>query len=243
MMATNFRKYENPPVAPIPSPINHFDFTHELLGAREAYRLAFAFRKLSKLPKGNQEPVILIPGWKAPQQTMGPLLRFLRGRNFEAHYWGLGTNKGNPEADSEILAEKIQFLASNNGRKVALIGWSLGGVIARETARLTPSSVSQVITYGTPVVGGPTFTPAAQVYGESECRRISERVTELDERTPITVPITAIFTRRDKLVSWPACIDRVSPIVTHYEVTSTHVSMGFDPDVWQIVAESLINQE
>ncbi len=243
MKATNLRKYQAPPLAPSPRPINQFNFAYEFLGAREAYRLALAFRKLSKLPKGNEDPVILIPGWKASQQTMGPLLGFLRGRNFDAHHWGLGTNKGNPEVDSELLTEKVQSLTSDTGRKVALVGWSLGGVIARETARLAPSSVSQVITYGTPVVGGPTFTPAARVYGESECRRISERVTELDEKTPITVPITAIFTRRDKLVSWPACIDRVSPNVTHYEVTSTHVSMGFDPDVWQIIVESLNNQE
>ena len=239
MKATSFRKYEKPPGAPPPSPVAQFDFAYEFLGTREAYRLALAFRELSRLPRGNQDPVILIPGWKAPQQTMWPLLRFLRGRNYDAHYWGLGTNDGNPESDSEILAEKVQLQASETGTKVALVGWSLGGVVARETARLAPASVSQVITYGTPVVGGPTFTPAAQVYGESECRRISERIIELDEQMPITVPITAIFTRRDKLVSWPACIDSVSPFVTHYEVSSTHVSMGFDPDVWQIVVESL----
>lgn len=243
MKATNFRKYEIPPVAPTPRPIDRFNFAYEFLGAREAYRLALAFRKLAKLPKGNEDPVILIPGWRAPQQTMWPLLRFLRGRNFDAHHWGLGTNKGNPEVDSELLIEKLQILTSGTSRKVALVGWSLGGVIARETARLAPSLVSQVVTYGTPVVGGPTFTPAAQIYGESECRRISERVIELDGKMPITVPITAIFTRRDKLVSWPACIDRVSPNVTHYEVTSTHVSMGFDPDLWQIVVQSLKNQE
>ena len=243
MKTTNPRKYEKPPRAPAPSPIRRFDFGYELLGTREAYRLALAFRKLSKLPKGQKEPVILIPGWRAPQQTMAPLRKYLWGRNYDAHHWGLGSNEGNPEVDSEILAEKVQTQVSETGRKVALIGWSLGGVIARETARLVPASISQVITYGTPVIGGPTFTPAAQIFGESECRRISERVIELDKKMPIAVPITAIFTRRDKLVSWPACIDRASPFVTHYEVSSTHVSMGFDPDVWQIIVETLRNRE
>lgn len=242
MAASHIIKYQAPPEAPAPTPLNEFAFAHELLGVREAYRLALAFRQLSKLPKGDREPVILIPGWKAPQQTMGPLRRFLRGRNYDARHWGFGTNEGNPEADSERLAEKVHVRASETGRRVALVGWSLGGVIARETARQVPDSITQVITYGTPAVGGPTFTPAAQVYGESECRRIARRIIELDREMPISVPITAIFTRRDKLVSWPACIDRASPNVMHYEVSSTHVSMGFDPDVWRIVVKSLANR-
>ncbi len=233
--------YSIPPKAPEPEPLDQFNLFYETLGVWDAYRLVFAARKLARLSKGNDQPVILIPGWQAPQQTMAPLRQFLRSRNLDARHWGLGTNRGHPEADSELLARRVEAEVAGSGRPVALVGWSLGGVIARETARIVPDAVSQVITYGTPVIGGPTFTPAARMYGPAECRRIAELQRELDLQRPITRPITAIFTRRDKFVSWPACIDRTSPLVTHYEVGSTHVSLGFDPDVWWIIGERLVN--
>ena len=96
-----------------------------------------------------------------------------------------------------------------------------------------------MITYGTPVIGGPTFTVGANKYGKEECQRIASLIDELDRDMPIAVPITAIFTRNDGTVSWPACIDRVSKRVTHIEVKSSHGSMGVDPDVWRIVGEKL----
>jgi pimeloyl-ACP methyl ester carboxylesterase len=155
-----------------------------------------------------------------------------------AEHWGLGTNHGDPEADSEALVARLAA-DGDDAATVTLVGWSLGGVIAREVARQAPHRVARVITYGTPVVGGPTYTPAAGVYGEAECRRIRRRVDELDAESPITTPISAIFTRNDSVVSWPACIDRRSPNVRHFEVRSTHISMGFDPDVWTLVLEQL----
>ncbi|NNE11830.1 MAG: hypothetical protein HKN41_06225, partial [Ilumatobacter sp.] len=63
--------------------------------------------------------------------------------------------------------------------------------------------------------------------------------TDLDERSPITVPITAIFSRRDGVVDWRACADRYSRSVRHVEVGSTHVGLGLDPDVWEITARAL----
>jgi surfactin synthase thioesterase subunit len=183
--------------------------------------------------------VIDIPGWKAPEASMAPLRAYLRLVGHDAHGWGLGVNTGAPERDSEILAEKVAALHQQTGRKVALVGWSLGGVIARETARSLPQAVSRVITYGTPAIGGPTYTLGARAFGRAESERIRQMIIELDRENPIQVPITAIFTRRDRVVSWPACIDRTSPDVEHVEVRSTHAGMGLDPNVWQIVATRL----
>jgi hypothetical protein len=87
------------------------------------------------------------------------------------------------------------------------------------------------------VVGGPTHTIGARSYGPEESARISALVEEL--ASPISVPITAIFTRRDGIVSWRACIDRTSPDVRHVEASTTHISMGFDPDVWRVIAQRL----
>ena len=170
---------------------------------------------------------------------MAPLRRYLRWVGHDAQGWGLGVNTGNPERDTTILAEQVAALHGQTGRKVSLVGWSLGGVIARETARAVPHAVSRVITYGTPAIGGPTYTLGAGAFGPAESSRIQQLIAELDRDSPITVPITAIFTRRDRVVSWPACIDRASLDVEHVEVRSTHAGMGLDPDVWQVVATRL----
>ena len=127
---------------------------------------------------------------------------------------------------------------SGPGPSVSLVGWSLGGVIAREVARREPDAVRRVITYGTPVVGGPRFTAVARAYapdasGAADGREAARR------RVADQVPLTAVFSRRDGIVSWEACIDRVSPRAEHVEVFSTHIGMGVDPDVWAVVADRL----
>lgn len=170
---------------------------------------------------------------------MAPLRHYLRRQGHDARGWGLGVNTGDPERDVEILAPMVERLAERAGRPVALVGWSLGGTVARETARAMPDAVSQVITYGTPVIGGPSYTIGARAAGEAENARIHALIDELDRTNPIQVPITAIFTRRDRIVDWPASIDRTSANVEHVEVRSTHAGMGIDPDVWEAVATRL----
>ena len=194
---------------------------------------------LRRIPRGDGSPVIDIPGWKAPEASMAPLRTFLRRKGHDAQGWGMGTNQGQPESDTLLLAEKVEATAARTGRSVALVGWSLGSVIAREVARAIPHAVRKVITFGTPVIGGPTYTLGARSFGAKECQRISALTDELERTRPITTPITAIFTRADRVVSWPACIDRRSPTVEHVEVGSTHLGMGLDPDVWAVIAERL----
>ena len=122
---------------------------------------------------------------------------------------------------------------------VSLVGWSLGGVVAREVAREHPDAVRRLITYGTPVIGGPTFTVGADAYGADECARITQLTETLDRTRPITVPVTTIYTRRDGIVTWQACLDHASRDVEHVEVGSTHLGLGVDPDVWSVVATRL----
>jgi len=179
---------------------------------------------------------MLIPGWKTPESAMGPLTRYLQRRGHNAQPWGLGVNTGRPERDALRMADIIEQLSSRSGHPVALIGWSLGGIIAREVAREHPTLVDRVITMGTPAFGGPGFTAGARAFGPAEVTRISEMLARFDHERPITVPITAFFTRRDAVVSWPACLDRSSRHVSHIEVRSTHAGLVFDPDVWRLSA-------
>ena len=164
---------------------------------------------------------------------------YLRVLGYDARGWGFGTNTGDPRRDVERLTRRVLELVDDRGAQVSLVGWSLGGVIAREVARRHPEAVRRVITYGTPVVGGPRFTAVARAHGpqmSSAPRVVAER---LDAQSPIQVPLTVVFTRRDGIVAWEACIDRFSPCVEHAEVSSTHIGMGVDPDVWSLVADRL----
>ncbi len=214
----------------------------ELTSPLEAARLLGAGHRLRAVPRGDGHVVVDIPGWRAPESSVMPLRRYLAWLGYDARAWGFGTNLGDPQRDAERLAGSVATLAHQSGRPVSLVGWSLGGVIAREVARRRPDLVRRVVTFGTPVVGGPTFTAVATSYSP-EMRDNARRVTSrLDAQQPIRVPITAIFSRRDGVVAWEACLDRRSPRVEHVEVRSTHIGMGVDPDVWAVVAQRLSRQ-
>ena len=209
----------------------------ELGSALGAVRLVGAAARLRSAPRGDGHVVVDIPGWRAPEVTGAPLRAYLRSLGHDARGWGFGTNLGDPRRDVDRLGRRILEVVDTVGAPVSLVGWSLGGVIAREVARQHPDAVRRVITYGTPVVGGPTFTAIARAYGDDGAAgRVADR---LDLEAPIRVPLTAVFSKRDGIVAWQACIDRSSPNVEHVEVSSTHLGMGTDPDVWMLVADRL----
>ncbi len=232
--------YDVPPDAREPRvPRGLVGFTGEWRTALLPARLLLRAPWLAGAPRGDGRPTILLPGWRAPELSMAPLGLYLRGLGHDTRGWGLGVNQGNPQRDVALMTAAVDALHASTGREVALVGWSLGGLVARETARARPGSVSQVVTFGTPVVGGPTYTIGAGAYGEAQSRRIRERAEALDRADPIRVPVTAMFTRRDNVVDWPACLDRTTPGARHVEVRSTHLGLGLDPDVWLTVAGAL----
>jgi pimeloyl-ACP methyl ester carboxylesterase len=171
---------------------------------------------------------------------MAPLRTYLRWLGHDAQPWGFGVNAGAVDASADRLAGRVAALAGSSGRTVDLIGWSLGGVVARETARrLGPDVVGQVVTFGSPIVGGPAFTAAAPRMTEAHRRRWVHRVEAVERDDPLRVPVTSIFTRRDAVVPWQASLDHHSVDVSHIEVSSTHLTLGVDPDVWEIIARRL----
>ncbi len=193
---------------------------------------------LLKGAKGTKQPVLLLPGLKSSDSSNLPLRSFLRQRGFRTFGWELGTNTGDVASQTPRLKLRIEALFQRFGEPIHLVGWSLGGLMAREVARENPELVAQVITFGTPVVGGPLHTKVKGVYSPEERVQIAAELAERS-RIPIEVPITAIYSQRDGIVSWQACIDNFSPDVENIEVSSPHIGMGVDPDVWQIVADRL----
>ena len=136
--------------------------------------------------------------------------------------------------------ERVQQRAEHHGKPMVLIGWSLGGVVARECARELPDQVAQVITFGTPVVGGPKYSAAAPLFRRRnmDLDWIEQQISKRDQQ-PIEQPITIIYSKSDGIVGWQASIDQVSPKAHHIEIDAAHLGMGFNRQVWQAVANSL----
>lgn len=209
----------------------------ETRSLRELPRLAWRLPDLTSQPRGDGEPVLVFPGYGTGDVSTTLLRSYLRWLGYRVGGWSLGVNRGNVPALVPQVTDLTQRLADETGRAVRLVGWSLGGVLAREVARERPASVERVVTLGSPVVGGPKYTAVAGLYVRRgyDLDAIEAQVAERN-RIPIRVPITAIYSRSDAVVAWEACLDRVSPDVEHCEVETTHLGLGFSPDVYRIVA-------
>jgi len=142
------------------------------------------------------------------------------------------------------VLERLDHIAAEARRPVALIGWSLGGVLAREAARERPAAARLVITLGSPVIGGPKYTAVAGFYRlQGLDLDAVEAQIEDRNRQPLATPVTAIYSRSDGVVAWRACIDRHTPDVDHVEVAVTHLGLGFSPRVFEIIAKRLARPE
>lgn len=135
---------------------------------------------------------------------------------------------------------RVRQRSEELGSPVTLIGWSLGGYLAREVARDLPDQVAQVITLGAPVLGGSKYTTAASLFRAKgyDLDWIEREVLKRDAR-PITQPITAIFSKSDAIVDWRAAIDKVSPNIEHIRVNASHLGMGFRRQIWQLIVTAL----
>jgi pimeloyl-ACP methyl ester carboxylesterase len=182
-------------------------------------------------------PMIALPGLGASDRSTVPLRTYLAHIGHRPHGWGLGVNTGDLATIVPRFLERLGDVAARTGNPVALAGWSLGGIVAREAARARPDLVAMVISFGSPLQG-PRFTTAADGYSPDELRRIDEVVARRQQR-PITVPVTAIYSKNDAIVDWRSCLDRITPGARNVEVTSSHLGMGLDPDVWTAVADAL----
>jgi pimeloyl-ACP methyl ester carboxylesterase len=184
--------------------------------------------------------VVLLPGFGAGPRSMRVMESSLRRRGHRVRDWGLGVNTGDAKKLREKLKRVVEESIELHGEPVALVGWSLGGYIAREYAREHPAGVRKIVTLGSPVIGGPRYTATAEWYRKKghDLAEI-ERVIKDRYATPLQVPVTAIYSRRDGVVAWQACIDQWSPKVRHIEVSETHVGLGFAPRVLAIVADAV----
>lgn len=200
-------------------------------------------RLLEALPRGEGRPVLLLPGYGANERYMQPLFDRLSGLGYDARHWQQGTNSGAVHKLMPKLLPLIDEWSQSLGQPITLVGWSLGGYIARELARDLPESVAGVVTLGSPAVGGPKYTITAKAYRKKGFDLDAiEKEMALREQTPIHCPLTVVFSKRDGIVSWPATLDRLTPHAKHIEVQSSHLGLIYDGAVFRTIARALADQ-
>ncbi len=200
-------------------------------------------RLLNDLPLGAGHPVMLLPGYGTSERAMGLLAKRLRSLGYVVRQWGQGKNHGAVHKLVPPLKTRIRDWSAQLGQPVSLIGWSLGGYIARELARDMPEQIAGVIALGSPVVGGPKYTLTAKQYIKMgfDLDAIERDIASRDN-VPIQCSMTLIFSRVDGVVSWPATIDRVTPQARHVEARCSHLGMVFSPQVFRQIAMALADQ-
>lgn len=167
---------------------------------------------LQLVARGDGHPVVVLPGFTASDQSTRVLRQYLRSIGYDARPWNLGRNLGLREAGAfDALHAQIDRITQQAGQRVSLVGWSLGGVHARNLARRTPQHVRQVITLGSPLGASPSAR----------------------------VPCTAIYSRTDGIVAWRMAMEGPGTLTDNIEVYGSHCGLGFNPAVYYAIADRL----
>jgi pimeloyl-ACP methyl ester carboxylesterase len=201
-----------------------------------------AWPLLQRAPAGDGHSVLVFPGLAASDPSTFPLRGYLSTLRYKTEGWSQGLNFGPRDGVLEAARRNLEDAYSKSGRKVSLIGWSLGGVYARELAKQLPQKVRCVITLGTPFAGPPKSTNAWRIYELASGNDINVEQAKYDLHVAPPVPTTSIFSRSDGIVAWRGSVqdaafghDRIENI----EVVASHIGMGLNPSAWWAVADRL----
>ena len=199
---------------------------------------------LDSLPGGDGHTVMTLPGFLATDSSMSTMREYMSRWGYDARRWQLGRNVGlnRYRAVEKLLDRRLKKLYDESGGKVSLVGWSLGGLLAREMARRNPQLVRNVITLGAPI-GEPKATTIWRLYEIVSGQDLSDRDVRkrIDSfRRPIPdVPVTAIYSKSDAIVSWEIAKVPTGEKVENIGVKTSHLGMGFNPAVYFALADRL----
>lgn len=194
------------------------------------------------LPPGQGEPILVIPGFGTGDPHTGPLRRALTRLGYTVYGWQSGFNLGMRPALKEQLTATLERLQREHGQKVTLIGWSLGGVFAREMARQQPQRVRRVFTLGSPFNGHPNANNLVTLFRLMNPKTPKEPDLAAFRRRalpPPGVPCTAIYSRSDGIIAWRCCLEDDTPLTENVEVRGSHFGLPVNPAVVRVIAERL----
>ncbi len=206
----------------------------------EAMALMAVSPFFSRLPVGDGHPVLVLPGLGASDVSTVAMRRFLHQQGFTPYAWELGTNLGPKDGVLEACRARVDDLFERHGEKLSLVGWSLGGIYARELAKEVPKKVRCVITLGTPFAGHPRATNAWRFYEWVSGQHAHDEELLAQVRTPPAVPTTSIFSKSDGVVAWPCSINPPGYArAENIEVQASHIGMGLNPLAMYAIADRL----
>lgn len=217
--------------------------------ARAALELGtfFPYKLLSTTNmESDEHPVLAIPGFMTSDLSTKPMRKYLDELGYFSYGWGLGRNYGD-EADLDRLLDLTDQIYQEHRMKISIIGWSLGGIFARQIAKARPHLVRQVITLSSPFQGVAEKTNAAWIHKLITNSRAEDTVDptfykDIPKAAP--VPTTAIFTKQDGIVPWANCLEKKkSKIHQNIEVIGSHMGLGFNPLVLEIIKDRLLYRE
>ena len=182
----------------------------------------------------ENQPILIIPGFGASDHSTILLRKFLSAAGLTVYGWGLGKNNGNVRYFLPLLEKRTIDISTEHGEPPILIGWSLGGLLAREIARNCREHVRAVCCLGSPIVGGPAYTIYAPLlkYLKRDLTAV-KRAVQARESVPIQVPSHVIYSKKDGIVHWEACVDCFNTHTTHTELNTPHFSMGTSVEVYR----------
>ncbi len=231
-----------PPTAPgsAPRPPGPWRLLLEARAPWELAALAASERWLARGQRGDGHPVIVLPGLGGSDASTLPLRRFLRKRGWSPLGWGQGFNLGPREGVLDGCRDLLRRTVARHGRAASLVGWSLGGVYARELAKEMPALVRCVVTLGSPFAAGPHSTNAWRFYEWVSGHRADEAAAMVEAlRQPPPLPTTSIYSRSDGIVAWPASLNPAGPLAENIALPASHLGMGFNPRVLSVIADRL----
>jgi pimeloyl-ACP methyl ester carboxylesterase len=194
---------------------------------------------LKRLPRGDGHPLIVFPGLGAADITTAPLRSFLQDLGYSAYPWKQGFNFGPRHGVLEAVRQHVQRIAERHGEPVSLIGWSLGGLYAREMAKEFPQLARCVITLGSPFAGHPRATNAWRFYEMVSGQNVHDPELIAQLRSTPPVPTTSLYSRTDGVVAWQCSLNDESPLAENIEVHASHIGMGMNPLAMYAIADRL----
>ena len=223
----------------------------EIRAPLEFATLVATLPTLARAPKGDGHPVLLLPGFAAGDATLEPLRLYLKSRNYDVETWGLGQNVGFNRRYAKVIDQKVRYVHHRSGRKVSLVGWSLGGVFGFYAAHTAPECVRTTISLGAPLRIDPDHPPPQSVLAmyralENPRGTLAHQARSRSKamRTPPPVPSTCIYSDTDGIVPpQQATLDGDPENHENIRVPGSHSGLGVNFLAMWIIADRLAQHE
>lgn len=215
---------------------------------RAVFEYASSFAAMPWLldgPDGDGHPVVVLPGFIASGYSTRPLRTFLHRKGYNSHCWKQGRNLGlSPRLQAQML-DRVRSIHRRYGRKVSLVGWSLGGIYSRWIANNAPDLIRCVITLGSPFTDNPKANHSWQLFERMSGQKMEEIDDDLYQmiRNTPPVPTTSVYTRTDGITAWQCCVTDEGELSENVEVAGSHCGLGVNPLALHVIADRLAQPE